>query len=117
MDKIQWQTHEHVYWIELTEPTLVNLLAGIDRILSCGFGYRMLVGATGQGTRLLQDDPEEPLRLAEMIRITNSRHVRIWWSLNPPSEPLDLLFRAHRSTNTEDSTPAPGDLRFDTRDN
>jgi len=103
--------------MELTEPTLANLLAGIDRILSRGFGYRMLVGATGQGTRLLRDDPEEPLPLAEMIRITNSRHVRIWWSLNPPSEPMDLLFCAHRSTNTEDSTPAPGDLRFDPRDN
>ena len=72
MHKIQWQTHEHVYWMELTEPTIANLLAGIDRILSRGFGYRILVGGTGQGTRLLQDDPEEPLPLAEMIRITNS---------------------------------------------
>jgi len=103
--------------MELTEPTLANLLAGIDRILSRGFGYRMLIGATGKGTRLLRDDPEELLPLAEMIRITNSRHVRIWWSLNPPSEPIDLLFCAHSSTNTEDSTPAPGDLRFNPRDN
>ena len=38
----------------LTEPTLANLLAGIDRILSPGFGYRMLIGGTGQGTRLLE---------------------------------------------------------------
>jgi len=117
MDKIQWQTQEHVYWMELTEPTLANLLAGIDRILLRGFGYCMLVGATGQGTGLLRDDPEEPLPLAEMIRITNSRHVRIWWSMNPPSELMDLLFCAHRSTNTEDSTPAPGNLQFDARDN
>ena len=73
----------------------------------------MLVGATGQGARLLQDNPGEPLLLAEMIRITNSRHVRIWWSLNPPSEPMDLLLCAHRSTNTEDSTPTSGNLRFD----
>jgi len=103
--------------MELTEPTLANLLAGTDRILSRGFRYRMLLGATGQGTRLLRDDLEEPLLLAEMIRITNSRHVRIWWSLNPPSEPMDLLFCAHHSTNTEDSTPAPGGLWFDPRDN
>jgi len=53
--------------MELTEPNLANVLAGIDRILSCGFGYRMLVGATGQGTHLLRDNPEEPLPLAEMI--------------------------------------------------
>ena len=106
MDKIQRQTHEHVYWMELTELTLANLVAGIDRILSPGFRYRMLVGARGQGTRLLRDDPEEALPLAKMIRITNSRDVRIWWSMNPPSEPIDLLFCAHRSTNTEDSTPS-----------
>ena len=67
MDKIQWQTHEHVYWLELTEPTLANLLAGIDRILSDGFGYCMLVDAMGQGTRLLREDSEEPFLLAEMI--------------------------------------------------
>jgi len=30
---------------------------------------------------------------------------------------MDLLFCTHRSTNTEDSTPAPGDLQFDPRDN
>jgi len=65
---------------------------------------------------LLRDDAKEPLPLAAMIRITNSRHVRIWWSLNPPSEPLDLLFCTYRSTNTEDSTPALGDLRFDPGD-
>jgi len=58
--------------MELTEPTLANLLAGLDRILSRGFGYRMLIGTMGHGTRLLRDDPEERLPLAEMIRITNS---------------------------------------------
>jgi len=99
------------------EPTLAKLLAGIDRILSCGFGYRMLIGATGERTHLLLDDPEEQLPLAEMIQITNSRHVRIGWSLNPTSEPMDLLFCAHRSTHTEDRTPALGDLHFDQGDN
>jgi len=117
MDKLQWQTHKHVYWMVLTEPTLANVLASIDRILSHRFGYRLLVRATGQGTRLLRDDPEELLPLAEMIRITNSRHVCILWSLNPPSEQMDLLFSAHCSSNTEDSTPAPGDIRFDPHDN
>jgi len=113
---IQWQIHEQVYWIELTEPTLANLLAGIERIWSRGFGYCMLVGATRQGPRLLQDDSEQTLLLAKMIRITNTKHVRIWWSLNLPSKPIDLLFCAHRSTNTDDSTPAPGELWFDPRD-
>jgi len=59
MDTIQWQTHEHVYRLELTEPTLANLLAGIGRILSRGFRYRMIVGPTGHATRLLRDNREE----------------------------------------------------------
>jgi len=67
MDKIPWPTDEHVYWMELTDPTLANLLAGMERILLRGFGYRMLVGAMGLGTRLLHDDPEKPLPLAELI--------------------------------------------------
>jgi len=82
-----------------------------------GVGFGMLIGATRQGTRLLQDDLEEPLPLAEMIRITNSRLVHIWWSLNLPSEPMDLLFCCHRRHDTEDSTPLPGEIRFAPREN
>ena len=78
MDKIQWQSRGHVYWMELTEHTFLNLLAGIDKTMAPGVGFRMLIGATRQGTRLLQDNPEGPLPLGEMIRITNSRPVRIW---------------------------------------
>ncbi|RPA88803.1 hypothetical protein L873DRAFT_1823997, partial [Choiromyces venosus 120613-1] len=73
LHNIQWQTHEHVYWIELTEPTLTNLVANIDQVLAQGFGYRLLVGATGWGARLLSDDPEEPLPVSEMIAIRNGR--------------------------------------------
>jgi len=77
----------------------------------------MLIGITRQSTRLLQDDPEAPLPLADMIRITNSRLVRIWCSLNPPSEPMDLVFCCHRRNDTEESTPPPGEIRFAPRDN
>jgi len=52
-----------------------------------------------------------------MIRITNSRLVGIGWSLNPPSEPMDLLLRCYRRNDTEDSTPPPGEIRFAPRDN
>jgi len=117
MEKIQWQSRGHVYWMELTEPTIPNLLAGIVKTMAPGVGFRMLIGATRQGTRLLQDDPVEQLPLGEMIRITNSRLVRIWLSLNPPSAPMDLLFCLHRRNDTEDSTPPPGEIRFAPRDN
>jgi len=117
MDKIQWQSREDLYWIELTEPTFPNLLAGIDKTMAPGVGFHMLIGATRQGTCLLQDEPGEPLPLGEMIRIRNSRLVCIWWSLNLPSEPIDLLFCCHRRNDTEYSTPPPGKIRFAPRDN
>ena len=72
MDKIQWQSCGHVYWMELTKPTFPNLLAGIDKTMAPGVGFRILIGATRQVTRLLQADPEEPLPLAEIMRMTNS---------------------------------------------
>ena len=103
--------------MELTEPTFPNLLAGIDKTMASGVGFCILIGVTRQDTPLLQGDPEEPLPLAEMIRITNSYLVRIWWSLNPPSEPMDLLFCCHRRNDTEDSTPPSGKIRFALRDN
>jgi len=103
-------------WMELTEHTFPNLLAGINKTMAPGVGFRMVIGTTGQGKRLLQDDPEEPLPLVEMIRIINSRLVPIWWSLNPPSEPMDLLFCCHGRNDTEDSTPPRGEIRFAPRD-
>jgi len=64
--------------MELTESTFPNLLAGIDKAMAPGVRFRMLIGKTKQGTRQLQDDREEVLPLAEMIRITNSQLVCIW---------------------------------------
>jgi len=78
MVKIQWESCGHVYWMDLTEPTSPNLLAGIDKNMAQGVGFRMLIGTTSQGTCLLPDDPEELLLRAEMIGITNSPLVRIW---------------------------------------
>ena len=65
LDKIVWQAGGHVYWFEMTEPTLQNVRDGIDSVLERGHGYRALVGATKQGTGLLHEDPEQPLPLAE----------------------------------------------------
>jgi len=104
LERIQWQTHGHVYWMEMTEPTRWNLFLCIDRVLARGYGYHLLVGATRHCTRMLLDDSEEPLPVAEMISIRNWRHVRMWWSMNSPSEPMDLLFGGHRPSR-EDGTP------------
>ena len=46
LDKIMWQAGGHVYWFEMTEPTLQNVHDGIDSVLERGHRYRALVGAT-----------------------------------------------------------------------
>jgi len=67
LDKVLWQTGEQDYWLEMAEPTFDNVLEEVNRVLERGYGYRVLVGATREGTRMLRNDPEEPLRLAEMV--------------------------------------------------
>jgi len=116
LDKIPWQTHRHVYWMEMTEASMWNLFVCIDRVLAPGYRYRLLVCTTRQGTHILPDDPEAPLLVAEMSSIGNSRHVRMWWSLNSPSKPVDLLFCGQR-TRGEDTTPPPGAVNFGRCDN
>ena len=117
MDKIQWQSPGHIYWMQLTEPTFPNLLASIDKTMAPGVGFGMLIGTTRQGTRPCTTIPEEPVPLAQMIRITNSRLVRIYCYLNPASALMDLLFCCHERNETEDSTPSPGEIRFAPLDN
>jgi len=102
--------------MEMTKPTMWNLFVCIDRLLVEGYGYCLLVGEIRQGTRMLLDDPEEPLLVAEMISIGNSRHVRMWWSMNSPSELIDLLFCGHRTLGA-DGTPPPGTLKFGSCEN
>ena len=116
LDKIVWQASGHVYWFEMTEPTLQNVCDGIDSVLERGHGYRALVGATKQGTGLLHEDLEQPLPLAEMIPISTDAHVRTWWAMNTQSEPMDMLFYGHR-TQREDGTPASIGFDFASRHN
>ena len=53
----------------MNEPTLDNMLEEIDRVLERGYGYRLLISATREGTRLLSSDPDEQLPLVEMVPI------------------------------------------------
>lgn len=116
LHNIQWQTHGHAYWIEMSEPTIQHLLVSLDRVQAGGWGYGMHVGETRQGTHLLNDDPEEPLRVAEIITITNSRDVCIWWAMNLAGEAMNLLLCRHH-TLEQAGTPAAGVTDFGSRDN
>jgi len=61
---------------------------------------------------MLVDDTEEPLPVSEMISIKNCRHVRMLWSMNSPSEPMDLLFYGHRTHGEDGTTPPPRRCEF-----
>jgi len=117
LDKVPWQTGELVYCLEMAEPTFDNVLEKIDRVLERGYGYRVLVGATREGTRMLLNHPHEPLPLGEMVPLLSDRDVRIWWSTNMLNEPMDLLFYGHRQTADEEETPSPVSLSFSPRNN
>ena len=117
LDNVPWKTHPAVMWLEVTEPTLDNLHAAIDRHLIRGVGYRHLVGATRYGSLLLLDSPEDPLPLSEMVVLYNDTQVRIWWGQCPATEPMDLLFRRHRTSESEPGTPAPLIYAYAGRDN
>jgi len=117
LDKVPWQTGEQVYWLEMAELTFDNVLKEIDSVLERGYGYRVLVGATREGTRMLRNDPDKPLPLGEMVPLRSDRDVRIWWSTNTLNEPMDLLSYGHRQTADEDETPSAVSLSFSHRNN
>ena len=104
-------------WLEVTEPTLNILHAAIDRHLIRGVGYHHLLGATRYGSLLLLDSPEDPLPLSEMGVLYNDMQVRIWWRQCPATEPMDLLFRSHRTSESEPGTPGPLIYAYAGRDN
>jgi len=101
----------------MAEPSFDSVLEEIYRVLERGYEYRVLVGATTEGTRMLWNDPDEPLPLGEMVPLLSARDVRIWWSTNPLNEPMDLLFYGHRQRADEDETPSPVSLSFSRRNN
>jgi len=117
LDKVRWQTGEQVYWLEMAEPTFDNMLEEIDWVLERGYGYRVLVGATRQGTRMLRNDPDELLPLGVMVPLLSNSDVGLWWSTNTLNEPMDLLFYGYRQTVDEDKTPSPVSLSFSHRNN
>jgi len=117
LDKVPGQTGKLVYWLEMAEPTFHNVLQAIDRVLECGYRYRVLVGATREGTRMLRNDPDKPLPLGEMVLHLSHWDIRIWRSMNTLNEPMDLLFYGHCQTADEDDIPSPVSLSFSRRNN
>ena len=74
-------------------------------------------GATRNGTQMLQNDPNEPLLLGEMVPLCSDRDIDIWWFMNTQNELMDLLFYGHRAILNEAGTPSPVSFFFSHRNN
>lgn len=117
LHKVRWQTREQVYWPEMAEPTMDNILEVRDRVLECAYRERVLVDATREGIQMLRNDPDERLPLVEMVPLLTDWDVCILWSTNTLNEPTDLLFYSHLQTADKDETPSPLSLSFSYRNN
>jgi len=69
---------------------------------------RYILGATGEGHRLLRDYPNTPLSWINYVFIDDDEVVRAWLLSNPVLEdPLDLSIYCHRPNNvSREPTPA-----------
>jgi len=69
---------------------------------------RYILGATGEGARLLRQRPEEPLSQLDFIFIEGSESMRAWLLSNPlDQDPLDLLVYCYRDEgDARAETPA-----------
>ena len=69
---------------------------------------RVILGATGQGRRLLRDYPNTRLSCINYVFIDDHEAVSAWLLLNPVLEdPLDLLIYCHRPNKVRrEPTPA-----------
>jgi hypothetical protein len=75
---------------------------------------RYLIGATGEGATSLQQDPEEPLPLRQLIFLNKDDDVRAWFLANNGHHPLDLMVLESRPDDGEDldETPEPPNGTF-----
>jgi len=70
---------------------------------------RYLIGATGEGTTRLRQDPQDPLPLRQIIFLNQDNDMRGWLLANNGYDPLDLLVLESRSEDGDelDETPEP----------
>jgi len=117
LHKVTWHAGEKVYWFEMTERSFDNFLEEIVRVLEPGYKYQVLVRATREATPMVQNAPDEPLSLGEMVPLLSGRDVCNWGSMNMLNKPMDLLCYDHLQTADEGKTPSPVSLSFSRRNN
>ena len=105
--RLNWRPVNEVQFPELDSYDIHGLSAMITRSIRHET-IRYILGATGEGSRLLRDYPNTPLWWINYVFINNHEAVRAWLLWNPVLEdPLDLLIYSHRWNNvSRESTPA-----------
>ena len=105
--RLNWRPVNWVQFAELDSNDIRGLSAMIDRSIRRDT-IRYILGATGEGRRLLRDYPNTPLSWLNYVFIEDDEAVRAWLLSNPVLEdPLDLLIYCHRPNNvSREPTPA-----------
>ena len=78
-------------------------------------GYpRYLIGATGEGTLRLRQEPKKPLSLRQLIFLHTNNDILAWLLANHGQDPIELLVIESRHDNGEDEaqTPEPANGRY-----
>jgi len=75
---------------------------------------RYLIGATGEGTVRLRQEPKKALPLRQLIFLHSNNDILAWLLANHGQDPLDLLVVKSRRKNREDraQTPEPAKGRY-----
>jgi len=105
--RLNWRPVNGVQFAELDSYDIFGLSAMITRsIRHETIGY--ILGATGEGSRLLRYYPNTPLSWINYVFIDDDKALRAWLLSNPVLEdPLDLLIYCHRPNNVS-REPTPG---------
>jgi len=105
--RLNWRPVNGVQFAELDSYDIRGLSAMITRSIRHDT-IRYILGATGEGRRLLRDYPNTPLSWINYVFSDDDEAVRAWLLSNPVLEdPLDLLIYCHRPNNvSREPTPA-----------
>ena len=107
--RLNWRPVNGVQFAELDSYDIRGLSAMITRSIRHET-IRYILGARGEGRRLLRDYPNTLLALITYVFIDDDEAVRAWLLSNQALEdPLDLLIYYHRLNNiNREPTPALG---------
>jgi len=105
--RLNWHPVNGVQFAELDSSDIRGLSAMITRSIRHET-IRYILGAIGEGRRLLRDYPNKPLSWINNVFIDDDEVVSAWLLSNPVLEdPLDLLIYCHRLNNvSRGPTPA-----------